>query len=129
MRTEIIPPCQATIGTMHSLMYRAAIYLEVHDSIPENLSELPKRKNKDNGIRDFWFRKIKLIEQKDGLIVLRSYGRNGKVGGKGGNADITLSFRANGGRIDYELLEVGDEIRHEQEWKKMRELLDLPAPD
>jgi hypothetical protein len=128
MSTEIIPPCQATIGTMYSLMYRAAIYLEVHDSIPENLSELPKRKNKGNGIRDGWLRKIKLIKQKDGLIVLRSYGRNGKVGGTGGNADITFSFRIDGGRIDYELLEVGDEIRREQNWKKVREFIDLPAP-
>lgn len=49
------------------------------------------------------------------------------MGGTGGNTDITLSFRVDGGRIDYELLKVGDEIRREQNWKKIRELSDVPA--
>lgn len=123
IRTEVSPPRPNTITAMMILMHQMAEYLEVHGSIPENLSELPKRKGKNNQIRDGWFRKIELIKQKDGLIALRSYGRDGKVGGTGGNADITMSFRVDGGEVDYELLEVGDEIRYEHDWKKIREFL------
>lgn len=48
MCTEISPPRQSTMATMMVLMHRIAEYSEVHGSLPEGISELPKWKDKNN---------------------------------------------------------------------------------
>ena len=108
---EIAKPRQITEARLRGLAIKIAEYMNAHASIPISLSELPKRKGYDNRIRDGWFRKIEFVEQENGFFMLRSYGRDGKPGGMGGNTDITLTFEVSNGKIEYDTLKIEGGIR------------------
>jgi hypothetical protein len=87
-------PYQLTQTTMTVLQYqRFPAFLEANHSFPKSLGELPERKGYDNSIQDGWGRDIEYTKTPNGTVILRSLGKDGKIGGLGENADIIVTFK------------------------------------
>ena len=120
---NFITPTQDTTAIMNALINRIAEYENIHNSVPTGLSQLPKHDVYNSDITDGWRRKIECIVQQDGFILLRSLGKNGEIGGIGANADIIMRFKVSGGKVEYQMLKVGDEVRREINWKRIRQTI------
>lgn len=90
---DSIPPHKITINTINSLKERIENYIEIHNSLPENLKELPRLNGGNNAINDGWGNPIiyKRVD-KNYEIVLSSLGKDLKEGGIGFNTDIIGRF-------------------------------------
>ena len=88
---NFISPSDLTKTTMLVIEARIQKYITQKGSLPDSLSDLPFIENKHNKITDGWGREI-IYSVKNGQIKLISYGKDGKPGGKGRNADIIHSF-------------------------------------
>lgn len=89
-----ITPKEMTHTAMIETFVRIDIYAETNHSIPGSLEVLPRRKGYGNQTTDGWGRPLHYRVTQDGIITLTSLGADGKPGGEGENADISLSYRS-----------------------------------
>jgi len=85
---------EATQTAMGETFARITLYCETNKSIPRSLDILPRRVGYANKTTDGWNRPLQYDLSQDGIITLRSYGADGKPGGDGENADISLSYHS-----------------------------------
>ena len=90
---EKIPPDALTRTRMCGIEYRIRDYYAKERRLPENLSVLPELRddNRDYSLADGWGRPIQYtIEGR--TVSLLSWGKDGRPGGNGQDADITVTF-------------------------------------
>ena len=87
-------PVEMTYGAIYETFVRIDIYAKQNNKIPETLIVLPKRDNHENRIVDGWNRKL-IYKVDDTAISLTSLGKDGIIGGKDENLDITISYYRN----------------------------------
>jgi hypothetical protein len=89
-----IPPKSLTVTRMWITKKRIMQYARATGRIPQDLSQLPSENNSDTEIKDAWGYPIIYRVLSDHQIVLESYGRDHKPGGKGDDRDIYGEFSA-----------------------------------
>jgi hypothetical protein len=88
-----ITPREMTYTAIGETFYRIHLYAEQNGALPTSLKTLPARPGYMNRITDGWDRPLEYRVQPNGIITLSSYGRDGVPGGKGDDADISVSYR------------------------------------
>ena len=91
---DTISPIDSTITAMDESFARVQIYAKTNGAVPPSLDVLPKRKGYANQITDGWHRPLLYRVAPDGVITITSFGRDGKPGGTGEDADIAVSYRS-----------------------------------
>ena len=89
-----ITPVELTHTSIMETFVRMDIYAKTNRAIPLSLSILPQRAGYDDSATDGWGRPLIYTVTKEGLLTLTSLGKNGKPGGMGEDADISVSFHA-----------------------------------
>lgn len=88
-----VPKASSTKGTLTVLSRRVRRYVKLNNEIPHDLSNLPILNGFNNDIKDAWGNDIiYLVNNKE--VTLTSLGRDGKIGGKGEDTDISEKFNA-----------------------------------
>ncbi len=88
-----VPPYSYTITTISCIGDRINTFFIENNKLPGKLSGLPPREGYNNSLEDYWGREIIYEYDSELNIKLISYGKDGKVGGVGDNADIIEKFR------------------------------------
>ncbi len=88
-----ISPQNMTRTAITETFFRVFLYAQKHNKIPYSYDILPVRKGFANRITDGWDRELILEIKDDKLMTLTSYGKDGKPGGEGENADISRSHK------------------------------------
>jgi len=88
---HVITPVEMTETAIGETFYRVYLYGQMHHKIPHSLDVLPVRDGYANQTTDGWNRELILEIKDDKIMTLKSYGQDGKPGGKGENADISRS--------------------------------------
>jgi len=86
---------------------RMNLYAQQRHSIPTSLDVLLKRTGYANRTTDGWNRPLLFETRADGILTLKSFGKDGKPGGKGEDADISTSYQA---KHEDGTLWIGDEM-------------------
>jgi hypothetical protein len=86
-----IPPRSNTVGTMHMMKRRILRYASAHNAAPTSVDQLPLIEGYWNDVVDAWNRPI-LLKIEGNEATLTSYGRDGRAGGVGDDADMTGVF-------------------------------------
>lgn len=89
----IVPKKAATEATLTVLSRRIRLYVKLNYRIPPNLSNLPVLRGFSNGTEDAWGNDIIYLVHGTEVTLL-SFGRDGKHGGQGDDADIIKTFDA-----------------------------------
>jgi hypothetical protein len=87
-----IPQRSLTTTRMHVVKRRVLQYAQSHNQLPANLSVLPEMSGYDNSVQDSWNRNFIYEVDSTGNVTLKSYGKDGVVGGDGENADMIGVF-------------------------------------
>jgi general secretion pathway protein G len=87
----VIRPADLTRTTMTVLESRIGQYVERNGRLPGSLSELPEDTKRISAITDGWGRPI-YYSTNNGKVTLMSYGKDGRLGGTGEDADIIHDF-------------------------------------
>ncbi|MCD4737474.1 MAG: type II secretion system protein GspG [Bacteroidales bacterium] len=87
-----ISPYDLTITRINGVTFRIKNYVTDNGHLPDNLYILPKRERYDNSIKDGWDKEIIYNVTKNGVVTLKSFGKDKKPGGEGDNSDIIMSF-------------------------------------
>ncbi len=82
---------RTAIGETH---YRIYLFAEKNGKLPQQLSDLPVREGYLNRTTDEWGRPLIYEIDDAGIITLGSFGRDGKSGGSGDDADIFHRYRS-----------------------------------
>lgn len=86
-------PKTKTEAYMHTVFRNINSYAKEHNDIPKSLADLPEDKNRPNRTIDSWGNPlIYQIDNENNIIVLKSYGEDGVVGGSCENADFYISY-------------------------------------
>ena len=91
---DVITPVQMTHTAITETFVRMNLYAQQNHAIPTSLAILPKRKGYANRTTDGWNRPLLLETDNEGVLTLRSYGKDGKPGGTGDDEDISTSYQA-----------------------------------
>lgn len=70
---------------------RICNFFKQNGVLPNSLLNLPRVEKKDNSTKDGWGREM-LYLTNGNVVLLRSYGSDGKVGGVGKEADLEMEF-------------------------------------
>lgn len=89
-----ITPVESTNSAIIESFARVQLYAKANRVAPPSLDALPKRKGYANQITDGWHRPLHYRLASDGVITLTSLGKDGKPGGTGEDADISVSYRS-----------------------------------
>ena len=92
--TDKITPVEMTRTAMTETLVRINIYAETNKAIAPSLDVLAKRDGYVNRTTDGWNRPLQYRVAQDGIITLTSLGADGKPGGDGEDADISVSYRS-----------------------------------
>ena len=104
-------PPPATQWAIEETRCRIHLFAKDNQRLPTQLAELPRRSGFPNRITDIWGNELVYEVDADGTIALGSYGKDGKAGGNGANADKILQYPtrdASGQFIADEPVFVGD---------------------
>jgi hypothetical protein len=93
-----IPPQALTYTRMFVTKTRILEYAHSNGQLPPNLSVLPLHPEKDCSVVDEWGRNIIYEVDSSGTVTLKSFGRDGKAGGAGVDADIICGFHSRDGQ-------------------------------
>lgn len=104
-----IPPRSLTVTRMHVVKRRVLQYAHSQNELPKSLLQLPKMPGYDNSVQDSWNRDFVYEVDSAGNVTLKSYGKDGVVGGDGENVDIVGVFasRNANGKWNDELVPCG----------------------
>ncbi len=91
---DTITPVDSTVTAIGESFARVQIYARRNGAVPPSLNVLPKRRGYANQITDGWHRPLLYHVAPDGVITITSFGRDGKPGGTGEDADISESYRS-----------------------------------
>jgi hypothetical protein len=86
------------------------MFLMANNSLPPDLSVLPKREGFANQTTDGWGRPLIYSTNTDETVSLTSLGRDGVPGGMGDDADIVRRFRISNENGTPEVSEIHDEL-------------------
>jgi len=89
-----ITPVEATHTAIGETFARVQIYAETNRFVAPSLDVLPKRGGYANQTSDGWHRPLLYRAAPDGVITILSLGKDGKSGGAGEDADISVSYRS-----------------------------------
>lgn len=89
-----VPRSAITPTAISETHYRIYLYAAENNRLPNDLSELAERVGYTNRTDDLWGRELIYRVHDDGVITLGSYGRDGKIGGSGDDADIIRRYRS-----------------------------------
>ena len=89
-----IPPIAKTPLAISETRYRIYLFAKLNGELPKRLVELPERSGYANTTVDFWGRELIYKIDKTGTMTLGSYGRDGKIGGTGEDADILHRYKS-----------------------------------
>src|SRR5262245_56946734 len=89
----IVPPRSITATAIGETQVRIHMYMLAHRDYPADLSVLPRREGYANSVTDGWRKQLIYAVDPKGIISLTSLGRDGKPGGGGDDADVTLRYR------------------------------------
>ena len=89
---EVIPPRSSSYGAMHMMKRHILRYAAAHGTLPESLDQLPTIDEYDNRVTDGWGQPI-LWRVEGEQVTLSSFGRDGRPGGAGDDADMVGVFR------------------------------------
>jgi hypothetical protein len=92
--TDRITPVEMTRTAMTETLARINIYAQTNKGIPPSLDVLAKRDGYVNRTTDGWNRPLQYRVTQDGIGTLMSLGADGKAGGNGDDADISVSYRS-----------------------------------
>jgi hypothetical protein len=87
-----ITPVEMTKTAITETFARISIYAQTNRAVPSSLAVLPKRDGYANRTTDGWGRSLQYSLSTDGIITLTSFGRDGKPGGSGEDADTSESY-------------------------------------
>ncbi len=88
-----ITPDEMTNSAIGETFARIHIYAQTKRAVPSSLDVLPKRDGYANQTMDGWDRPLQYRIAADGTITLTSLGRDGKPGGSGADADVSVSYQ------------------------------------
>jgi hypothetical protein len=89
---DTVPPRSVTHTNMHMMKRRILRFASAHSALPTSVEQLPRIEGFANEVTDGWGRLIRFrVEGND--VTLTSYGRDGKPGGDGEDADMVAVFR------------------------------------
>jgi hypothetical protein len=88
-----ITPVEMTHSAITETFVRINIYARKYGAIPPSVDALPIREGYANSTTDGWGRRPEYRVAPDGTITLTSHGRDGRPGGTGDDADISVSYR------------------------------------
>jgi hypothetical protein len=86
-----IPSEDMTKTRQMILEVRIRDYYEQKGVMPSALQDLTRIEGKDNSIIDGWGKEMLYLTNRK-FVLLRSYGRDGKIGGEGKDADMEIKF-------------------------------------
>src|SRR5208283_4939170 len=87
-----VTPVENTKDAITETFVRIDIYAKTNKAVPLSLDLLPKREGYSNQTTDAWGRPLMYRVTQDGIITLTSFGKDGKLGGNGEDADISVSY-------------------------------------
>ena len=87
-----ITPVEMTKSAITETFVRIGIYAQTNRAVPPSLAVLPKRDGYANRTTDGWGRPLRYSLATNGIIALTSFGRDGKPGGSGEDADTSESY-------------------------------------
>jgi hypothetical protein len=91
---DTIPPYDLTISNMLETKMRIFQYVRTNGELPQNLDYLPKIDGHSNSVLDGWGRPIIFsIDDRDGIIYLKSLGESGDPTCKNSKPCIIRSFK------------------------------------
>lgn len=88
----IVTPHDRTFGAMLVTFERIGRYAKHHGHLPGSLAELPEPERGESREIDAWGRALHYEVDKNGIVSLTSFGRDGTPGGILWNADFTMSY-------------------------------------
>ena len=88
----IIPPESLTYNSMHMIKRRILRYARTNNKLPRTLDALPVIQGYSDRLTDAWAERILYHINDDSSITLTSYGKDGRPGGAGLNADMVGVF-------------------------------------
>ena len=103
----VITPIEMTHTAIGETFYRVHLYGKQRRKVPDSFDVLPVREGYANKTTDGWDRKLILEIKDDKVMTITSYGKDGKPGGEGEDADISESHWL---RKEDGSLWVGDEM-------------------
>lgn len=77
---------------MYSCKMRIIQFISKEKKFPSKLADLPKIKGYDSGITDGWQRKLLVKMDSNGIVEIKSFGKDGTFGGDGENSDMIGIF-------------------------------------
>jgi hypothetical protein len=89
---HVITPSEMTFTNIGATFVRIGLYAKDHKSIPSNLTALPKREGYTNDLNDGWHHPLQFRVSDDGVLTISSLGRDGKPGGSGEDADVSVRY-------------------------------------
>lgn len=90
---DVIPPHSMTLSAITETVVRINLYSQRHNRLPDSLKLLPEREGYANRTTDGWGRKLRYSVDSNGIITLKSLGKDGQVGGTGDDADMVARYR------------------------------------
>ncbi len=88
----IIPPSNLTDTRLTVTRVRLQEYWDQQSRVPIRPDQLPIHKNKDCSLVDGWGREMNWQSDGVGKVRVWSFGRDGKTGGVGNDADLEMVF-------------------------------------
>jgi hypothetical protein len=89
---DIIPPPNLTETRLIVTYGRIETYWNEHGRVPTKPDELPDVKGRDCSMKDGWGRELHWVSDGASRVTVRSFGRDGKPGGTGEDADLEIVF-------------------------------------
>ena len=89
---DVIPPHSMTNNAMLLCKRRILRYTVEHNTLPSSLSQTAEIPNFDNRVKDGWGHDIIFSIATNGEVTLTSLGKDNRIGGANGDADMTGVF-------------------------------------
>jgi Type II secretion system (T2SS), protein G len=90
---HVITPVEMTHTAITETFVRIHLSMQKDGEVPRSLDVIPRRESYANRTTDGWGRELEYSISDDGILTLKSLGRDGKIGGTGEGTDISKSYR------------------------------------
>ncbi len=90
---HVITPVEMTHTAIGETFYRIHLFMQKEGMVPKSLDVLSLREGYGNRTTDGWGRELQYTISPNGVLSLKSLGRDGEIGGAEEDADISRSYR------------------------------------